>query len=178
MKPVSLVEILMFNPVCLDRADIQNYQEEIAMTLMRRTSPSWPSLNTFFDDFLTKDFFGNKWSDFSDTGTTVPSVNIVESEDDFQVEMAAPGMTKNDFNVELDNDMLTISSEKEDTQEKKDRTYSRREFSYQAFRRSFNLPNTVEAEKIKAKYQDGVLRLVIPKKEEAKRKPVRQISVS
>jgi HSP20 family protein len=148
------------------------------MTLIRKTNPMWSNLNTFFDDFLTKDFFDNRWSNFSDTGTTIPSVNIVESQDDFQVEMAAPGMTKNDFNVELDNDTLTISSEKEDTQEEKDRTYSRREFSYQAFRRSFYLPNTVEAEKIKAKYQDGVLRLLIPKKEEAKTKPVRQISVS
>jgi HSP20 family protein len=148
------------------------------MTLIRKTNPMWSNLNTFFDDFLTKDFFDNRWSNFSDTGTTIPSVNIVESQDDFQVEMAAPGMTKNDFNVELDNDTLTISSEKEDTQEENDRTYSRREFSYQAFRRSFYLPNTVEAEKIKAKYQDGVLRLLIPKKEEAKTKPVRQISVS
>ena len=168
----------MFNPVCPDRADIQNYLEDKAMTLMRRTNPYWPSLNTFFDDFLTKDFFDNKWSNFSDTGTTIPAVNIVESKDDFQVEMAAPGMSKNDFNIELDNDTLTISSLKEDAREEKDRNYSRREFSYQAFRRSFYLPNTVEAEKINATYQNGVLRLLIPKKEEAKTKPVRQISVN
>ena len=148
------------------------------MTLIRRTNPLWPSLNTFFDDFLTKDYFDNRWTNFSNTGTTIPSVNIVETQEDFQVEMAAPGMSKNDFNVELDNDTLTISSVKEDTKEEQDRTYSRREFSYQAFSRSFYLPNTVEAEKIKAKYQDGVLRLLIPKKEEAKTKPVRQISVS
>ena len=148
------------------------------MTLMRRTNPIWPSLTNFFDDFLTRDFYNNNWSNSSATGTTIPAVNIVETKDDFQVEMAAPGMSKNDFNVELDNDMLTISSVKEDSNEHEDRNYSRREFSYLSFRRSFYLPNTVEAEKIKAKYQDGVLRLVIPKKEEAKTKPVRQISIS
>ena len=145
---------------------------------MRRTNQMWPSLNTFFDDFLTKDFFDSNWSNFSATNTTLPAVNIVETKDDFQVEMAAPGMDKKDFNVELDNDMLTISSVKQDTSEQKDRNYSRREFSYQSFKRSFHLPNTVEAENIKAKYQDGVLRLVIPKKEEARTKPVRQISIS
>ncbi|GJM28813.1 MAG: heat-shock protein [Cyclobacteriaceae bacterium] len=147
------------------------------MTLMRRTN-TWPNLNTFFDDFLTGDFFDNKWSNFSATGTTVPAVNIVETKDDFQVEMAAPGMGKGDFNIELDNDMLTISSDKQDSKEEQESSYSRREFSYLSFKRSFHLPNTVEAEKIKAKYQDGVLRLVIPKKEEAKTKPVRQISIS
>ena len=145
---------------------------------MRRTNPLWPNLNTFFDDFLTKGLFDNKWSDFSATGTTVPAVNIVETKDDFQVEMAAPGMNKKDFNIELDNDMLTISSVKEETRDQQDENYSRKEFSYQSFKRSFYLPNIVEAENIRAKYQDGVLRLVIPKKEEAKTKPVRQISIS
>ncbi len=145
---------------------------------MRRTNPLWPSLNTFFDDFITKDFFDSNWSNYSATGTTIPAVNIVETKDDFQVEMAAPGMTKKDFNVELDNDMLTISSVKEDSRDEQDRSYSRKEFSYQSFKRSFYLPNTVEAENIRARYQDGVLRLVIPKKEEAKTKPVRQISIS
>lgn len=148
------------------------------MALIRRTNPGWPSLNRFFDDILTKDFFDNNWSNFSATGTTLPAVNIVETKDDFQVEMAAPGMNKNDFNIELDNDMLTISSVKEDSNVQGERNYSRREFSYQTFKRSFYLPNTVEAEKIKAKYQDGVLNLHIPKKEEAKTKPVRQITIS
>lgn len=149
------------------------------MTLMRRANSGWPSnLNTFFDDFLTKDFFSPKWSEFSTTGTTIPAVNIVETSDDFQVEMAAPGMNKNDFHVELDNDVLIISSEKQDNREESEMSYSRREFSYQSFSRKFHLPNTVETDKIKAKYNDGVLRLVIPKKEEAKQKPVRQISIS
>lgn len=148
------------------------------MTLMRRSNSMWPNLNTFFDDFISRDFFDSTWNRNSATGTTIPAVNIVETKDDFQVEMAAPGMSKKDFHVELDNDMLTISSEKQTTHEDNDRSYARQEFNYLSFKRSFYLPNTVESEKIKAIYQDGVLRLVIPKKEEAKQKPVRQISIS
>lgn len=145
------------------------------MALMRR-SGFFPSIPSLFDDFWTKDLFDV--SDFSSTGTTIPAVNIKETNDNFTVEVAAPGMKKDDFHVELDNDMLIISSEKKDEMEDKGGDYTRREFSYQSFRRSFTLPNTVEADKIKAKYDDGVLNLVIPKKEEAKKKPARQISIS
>lgn len=149
------------------------------MTLMRRNSTLWPSLNTLFnDDFLTRDFFDENWSNTSATGTTIPAVNIKETNDDFQVEMAAPGMGKKDFHIELDNDMLVISSEKEDSSEEKDKSYARREFSYQSFKRAFYLPNTVNADQIKAKYENGVLRLMIPKKEEAKHKPARKIAIS
>jgi HSP20 family protein len=148
------------------------------MTLIRRNNALWPSLNNIFDDFITRDLLGNGWSNYSATETTIPAVNIVETKDDFQVEMAAPGMTKKDFNIELDNDTLTISSVKEDSHQERDQSYSRREVSYQSFKRSFYLPNSVEAENINAKYQDGVLRLVIPKKEEAKTKPIRQIAIS
>lgn len=132
---------------------------------------------SFFDDFLTRNLFD--WSDWSTEGGTLPRVNIVETNDDFKVEMAAPGMKKEDFHVELDNDMLTIHSEISDEKEEKgDANYTRKEFSYQSFKRSFYLPKTVEADKIKAKYTDGILSLVIPKKEEAKKKPVRTISIS
>ena len=88
-------------------------------------------------------------------------------------------MTKNDFKVELDSNILTITSEKKDKFETKEgERYSRREFSYQSFQRSFQLPKeVVDAEKIEAKYENGVLRLVIPKKEEAKPKPARMIQI-
>ncbi len=149
------------------------------MTLMRRTSSYWPkNFNSFIDEFFNRDFYDSNMSNLSSTGTTVPAVNIVESNDEFQVEVAAPGMKKDDFHVELDNDMLIITSEKQDSSEHSDKSYARREFSYQSFNRTFHLPNTVEADKIKAKYENGVLRLVIPKKEEAKQKPVRQITIS
>lgn len=100
--------------------------------------------------------------------------------DDNHVEVAAPGMKKSDFKIEVDNNLLIISSAKEDKNEEVDSkgNYTRREFSYQSFKRTFTLPGTVEGEKIKAKYDDGVLRIIIPKKEEAKQRPVRQIEIA
>jgi HSP20 family protein len=93
--------------------------------------------------------------------------------------MAAPGMTKDDFKIELNNSVLTISSEKQsENQSKEDKNITRREFSYQSFSRSFTLPVIVETEKISAKYENGILRVNIPKKEEAKPKPLKQIKVS
>jgi len=141
-------------------------------TLMRRNG-FFPS-TSLFDDFLTKDLFD--WSNWSDSGS-VPRVNIVETDDDFRVEMAAPGMKKSDFQIELDNDMLPIHSEVKE-EDQNNLNYTRKEFSYQSFKRSFYLPNTVECEKIKAKYEDGLLRLLIPKKEEAKKKPIKTIAIS
>lgn len=135
----------------------------------------WPS-TSFFDDFLTRDLFD--WSGRTNEGGSMPGVNIAESNEHFLVEVAAPGLKKEDFHVELDNDMLVIQAEISQSDEKKDDNYTRREFSYQSFKRSFYVPNTVEADKIEAKYVDGILRLVIPKKEEAKKKPVKTISIS
>ena len=96
------------------------------------------------------------------------------------MEMAAPGMKKNDFKIELEGNLLNISSETSNqTEEKEGDRYSRREFSYQSFQRSFTLAKDVlDAEKIKAKYEDGVLRLHIPKKDEVKQKPPRLIQIS
>ena len=135
-----------------------------------------PSKSSFFDDFMMRDLFG--WDNWSNEGSSLPKVNIVETNDEFRVEMAAPGMRKEDFHVELDNDTLTIHSEFSSENNDENSTYTRREFNYQSFKRSFYLPNTVEADKIKARYKDGILSLEIPKKEEAKRKPVKSISIS
>ncbi|MFP4090649.1 MAG: Hsp20/alpha crystallin family protein [Cyclobacteriaceae bacterium] len=147
------------------------------MTLVKRQNGNYPSFGSFFDDFLTRDFFD--WSGQSVTGTSIPKVNIVETPDAFKVEMAAPGMKKDDFRIELDNNMLTISSEVKHEEEIPDNhQYTRREFSYQSFRRTFHLPDTVENERIKARYEHGLLSLEIPKKEEAKRKPSRIIKIS
>lgn len=106
-------------------------------------------------------------------------MNIKESTDAFEVELAAPGLEKKDFNIELNNDILTISSERKiENETKEGQQFARREFSYQSFSRSFTLPNTVDNDKIKAKYDNGILRVSIPKKEEAKPKPVKQIDIS
>jgi HSP20 family protein len=148
------------------------------MSLVKRENylPTW---SNFFNDFLNRDWYDWSNQNFSLTNTTIPSVNIKENENEFEVEMAAPGMTKDDFKIELNNSVLTISSEKQtENQSKEDKNVTRREFSYQSFSRSFTLPVIVETEKITAKYENGILRVNIPKKEEAKPKPLKQIKVS
>ncbi|VAW17776.1 Small heat shock protein [hydrothermal vent metagenome] len=145
------------------------------MTLAR-FSNQFPSLfNRFFED----DLFDWSNRNFSSTNTTLPSVNIKENPEGFEVEMAAPGLEKSDFKIELNNDVLTISSEKKVEDETKEgEQFTKREFSYQSFSRSFTLPVTANSEKINAKYENGILTVLIPKKEEAKPKPVKQIAIS
>jgi HSP20 family protein len=147
------------------------------MSIIRRNG-LLPGLN-LFDDFLSKDIWNWGLDNHSTTNTTLPAVNIRETAENFEVEMAAPGMAKDDFKVELDGTMLTISSERKLEQEEKDgERYARREFSYQSFQRSFQLPKeVVDADKIEAKYENGVLRLLIPKKEEARPKPPKMIQI-
>lgn len=146
------------------------------MSLIRRSGNSFPSI---FDDFFNRELLNWGNADFSPTSTTVPSVNVKETADNYEVEMAAPGMSKDDFKVELDGNLLTISSSKEQEDEKVEKGYSRKEFSYQSFRRSFNFPkDVVDEDKIEAKYENGLLRLTIPKKEESKRKGPRLINIS
>ncbi len=139
-----------------------------------------PTFSPQFDDFFTRDLFDWGFRNNSTTNTTLPSVNIIESNDNFTVEMAAPGMSRKDFHIELDNETLTVSSLKEVFDELKEGDrYTRREFSYQSFKRSFQLPKSViDDSKIKAKYENGILRVVIPKKEEAKVLPPRKIAIN
>jgi HSP20 family protein len=132
-----------------------------------------------FDRFFENDLFDWSNRNFSTTNTTLPSVNIKESTEDFEVEVAAPGFTKNDFKIQLNHDLLTISTEKvTDTDTNDGQSFTQREFSYQSFSRSFTLPNTIDSEKIAAKYENGILRINIPKKEEVRPKPARQIAIS
>ena len=149
------------------------------MSLIKSNGISFPTMSHFFDDFFNKDFYDWNNRNFSVTNTTLPAVNIRENEEGFLVEMAAPGMKKDEFKVELDNNMLTISSEKKsEKQEGENDNFTRKEFSYQSFTRSFTLPEIVNSEKIQAKYEDGVLKLMIPKKEEARPKPPKMIKIS
>jgi HSP20 family protein len=139
-------------------------------------SNQYPSVfNRFFDNDMLD------WNNrhFSETNTTLPSVNVKENNEEFLIEVAAPGFDKKDFNIEVDNDLLTISSEKKIENEEKDgEKVTKREFSYQSFSRSFTLPILIEREKIKAKYEKGILNISIPKMDEAKPKPVKKISIS
>jgi len=145
------------------------------MTLIKRNGNSFPLL---FDDVLTRELFnwGNTHS--SHARTTVPAVNITETKEGYEVQVAAPGMDKKDFNITLEGNLLTISSGKEQREEKTEGSYTRREFSYQSFRRSFELPkDVVDEERINARYENGLLLLSIPKKEEVKHKGPRHIEI-
>jgi len=131
-----------------------------------------------FDRFFENDMFDWSNRNYSTTNTTLPAVNIKEDKDGFEVDLSAPGLSKDDFKIELNNHLLTISSEKKvENETKEGQQFTRREFSYQSFSRSFNLPESVEGEKIVAKYENGILSVSIPKKEEAKPKPVKQIEI-
>lgn len=122
------------------------------------------------DDFL-KDFF------YMPEQFNAPAVNVSEDEDKFQIEVAAPGFNKDDFKVSLDNDVLTIQSEKTEEKEEKDKRYRRREFNYQSFSRSFIVPDYIDKEKIEAEYKDGILYLNLPKMKERIEKKGKDIKI-
>lgn len=150
------------------------------MTLVKRNGSLLNPLPMLFDDFFNRDLFNWNNLHFSNTNTTIPAVNIKETAENYEVEVAAPGMTKKDFKVELDGNTLTIRSEKSTQREEKDLDrYYQKEFSYQSFQRTFTLQKeVVDIEKIEAKYENGLLHLLIPKKEEAKQKQPKLIQVS
>jgi HSP20 family protein len=150
------------------------------MAIIKRDGEIFSRIPSLFDDFLTRNFWDWNNSNYSNTNTTVPAVNILEKDDSFLVEMAAPGMEKKDFKVELDNNLLSIMSEKKDEKSgNSEDNYTRQEFSYQSFQRTFTLPkDVVDSDKINARYENGVLRLTIPKKEEVKQNLRRIIKIS
>jgi HSP20 family protein len=134
-----------------------------------KASDRFPSV---FDDFFRP---WNEW--FSNGGfvtkpLNVPAVNVVENHGEYKVSLAAPGMKKADFEIDVDGNMLTISSEKEEKKEEKEEQYTRKEFSYSSFSRSFTLPEDVKQDKIEAAYEDGVLKISLPKKEDARSKNI------
>jgi HSP20 family protein len=133
---------------------------------------------SFFEDFFNKPLFDLFDGGFSSRTMNVPAVNITEKKDDYLVSMAAPGLKKEDFKIDVEGNLLTISSEKEVEKEEKEERYTRQEYSYSSFERSFTLPDEINKDKIDARYKDGVLELVLPKKEEAKKMSVsKQIAV-
>ena len=142
------------------------------MTLVRYNN----RVPRFFDDFFTKDLDG--FLNNAQGHTNVPAVNVKEDENHFHIEVSAPGFKKEDFKVELDQDVLTIATEREENSEQ-DEPYVKREFRYNAFRRSFRLPeNVVDSDGIEARYEAGILHLALPKREEVKPKPARLIDIA
>jgi HSP20 family protein len=125
------------------------------------------------EEFFRPDWIGG----MQQTNLSVPPVNIRETDMTFEVELSAPGKAKENFNIELDNDMLTISSEQKSENTSEDGKFTRREFSHSSFRRSFTLPETVKEDEIKASYENGILKITLPKREEALPKPKRMIDI-
>lgn len=152
------------------------------MTLALRKNRSMiPSVMSDLLDtgrFFTPDVFDLDTDLLNLTSSSVPSVNIIENPSDFKVELAAPGMERKDFKIEIDNNSLTISGEKKEEKKEDTENYRRREFSYNAFNRSFDLPENVIADKIDAKYENGILHLSLPKKEVTILKPKKEIKIS
>jgi len=144
------------------------------MSLIKRSD--WPStlggslLSDFFDDDR---FFNSRWL----SGHNMPAVNVKETDKTYEVELAVPGYDKKDFNISVDNGLLTVSAEKREEKEQKQDNYTRREFGFTSFSRAFNLPVNTNDEDVQAKYEDGILRLTISKKEEPQGKLKKAIQV-
>lgn len=145
------------------------------MTLVKfkKTAPN-DFMNTFFNDV-----FHNEFPTFNRTfGRSVPSVNVVETDQNFSLEFAAPGFTKENIKVKVEGDVLTVSGEVKTEEEKTERNYKRREFLQSAFSRSFTLPDNIDGEKIEGKYENGILTVTLPKKEAVKESNVREINLN
>lgn len=131
---------------------------------------------------MMDDFF-KPWNEWFNGGNwmkeiTVPAVNITEDKDKYMVSVAAPGMKKEDFTIDIDGNIMSISSRKEETKEEKDARYTRKEYNYSSFSRSFSLPEEINQASIEAKYEDGILKLMLPKKEEVRKQQLsKQIPV-
>ncbi|MGI9545751.1 MAG: Hsp20/alpha crystallin family protein [Flavobacteriaceae bacterium] len=140
------------------------------MSIVRRNNLMFPSL---MNEFFKPDWFGG----MEKFENTLPAVNIKEDETGFELELAIPGQKKEDFNVEIDENIMTVSMETKSENETAEERYTRKEFSYRSFKRSFTLPETVDEDKIEASYTEGILRFRLPKREEALPKPKRTVAI-
>jgi HSP20 family protein len=153
--------------------------EDSIMTLARLSNNAFPSFPSFIDKLFEGDVMDwNTWN-FAGNNSTLPAVNVKENDNEYQIDVAAPGLKKNDFKLNYNNGRLTISSEKsEDKEEKDGKRVTRKEFSYQSFQRSFSIPERIiNADKISAKYNEGILHVILPKREEVKPKPAKEIKI-
>lgn len=147
------------------------------MSLAKFSNNLYPTrYNRFYNDDVFNDMFNWNNRQVANTRSASPSVNIKENENGYVLELATPGLKKEDFKVELNNDILTISAEKKE--EENDEKFNKREFSSFSFESSYTLPETANGEDIKANYENGILAVSIPKKEEAKPKPKVEIAIS
>lgn len=145
---------------------------------MKLVRPNYSPVKDVFQDFFNS-AVNRTLSDFLnvDAPVTQPSVNIKETADDFQIEMAAPGLEKGDFKISIDNNRLTIAAQKEEKKEESGDNFTRKEFSFSSFTRSFDLPDSVHGENVAASYENGILHVTLPKKPEAKPQPAKTIEI-
>ncbi|MDF1576000.1 MAG: Hsp20/alpha crystallin family protein [Bacteroidales bacterium] len=129
----------------------------------------------YWDDFFNDNFF--KHLNQTNCDESRPAVNVSENDHGYTIELAAPGIDRKAFNLEIEDNVLTISSENKESKDEQKRNYLRREFSFQSFKRSFQLPETVDQDQISATHEAGILKLTLPKKEEMIQKAPRQIAV-
>lgn len=145
------------------------------MTLIRTADRLYPTL---FNQLFNRELLDWNNTGFSAEDSTLPAVNILEDENQIQIEVAAPGMKKEDFKIELNHNRLTVSAEVEKENNESGERYSRKEFSYRSFTRRFNIPvETINGDQIQASYKDGILLLSLPKRDELKPKPARAIEI-
>lgn len=146
------------------------------MTLIKKNDWMFPTaFNDFFD---SENFFRGDLLDTRFFRNSLPAVNIIENEMNFMIEVAAPGFTKKDFHINVEDKVLMIKGEKTLDKKEKEENYTKREFSYSSFQRSFTLPEFVVADKIEGKYEDGILKIMLPKMEEARKKNKKEIAIS
>ena len=141
---------------------------------LTRPAERFPAL---FDDFFKP---WNEWFDkksFWGQVFTMPAVNITETKDFYMVSLAAPGLKKDDFQIRMDRNIMTISSAKEETKEDKEQKFTRKEYNYYSFSRSFTLPEEINQEMIEANYEDGVLKITLPRKEDVKKLTAKKIMI-
>lgn len=145
------------------------------MTLIRTNNRLYPNV---FNQLFNRELIDWTNTGFSAEDTTLPAVNILEDENRIQIEVAAPGMKKEDFKIDLDRNRLTISAEVTSENGESNDRYSRKEFNYRSFRRLFNIPvETINGDRVEAAYKDGILVVTLPKREELKPKPARAIEI-
>ena len=147
------------------------------MQLLKRKENGRTFPSVFSDFFNTDAFFSPRWFE-KEFEQTLPAVNIKENGKQFNIEVAAPGFNKNDFKINVEVDVLTISAEKKEEKSEEDESYARKEYSYTSFSRSFTLPENSNSDKIDATYENGILKLMLPKREEKNVVSKREVKIS
>lgn len=146
------------------------------MTITKYNRPS--TFTNDFDKFFNDFFFTPVRAKQNNAFENIPAVNISEKDGVFHIELAVPGMKKEDFNIEIHDGVMSISSETKEESTSEERNYSKREFNYSSFERRFTLPDNIKEEQVSAKYEDGILKVSVPKADEKEKNTKKQVQIS